>query len=157
MSAYAHGIAGRCVRVLAVARLERVDAYLPEVSVESGGADHRVSGRERLELRQRPEGAIAVDHERSLVTAHSQLDLVAAGLGQLHHLQPVRGDSPLLFASADGDRAVRTLDLLLDRVGQLRQVTVAFLEQQRAVLQTDEARGRALHVRRFRRHDGVGR
>jgi len=135
--------------------LERVDAYFPDVSVEARGADHRVPGRQRLELRERPEGAIAVDHERPLVASHRQLDLVAARLRQLDHTQPVRGARPLLLAPPDGDRAIRTPDLLLDRVGQLRQVTVAFLEQQRAVLHADEARGRALHVRRFRRNDGV--
>jgi hypothetical protein len=41
--------------------------------------------------------------------------------------------SPLRLAAADRDGAIRALDLLLDRIGQRGQVTVAFLDEQRAV------------------------
>ena len=84
-----------------------------------------------------------------------ELDLVAAGLRELDDAQTVRRDGPLRLATAHGVRAVRPGDVLLDRIRKRRQVAVALLDQERTVLEADEACARAFGIRRVRRRDCV--
>ena len=58
-------------------------------------------------------------------------------------------------SAPDGGGAIRTCDLLLDRVGERREVSLAFLDQKRPVLQSDETRGVALGVGCLGRGDRV--
>ena len=76
-----------------------------------------------------------------------QLDLVAARFRQLDDAQPVGRNRPRRLAAPHSARAVRARDLVFDRVRKRRQVTVAFLDQQRTVLEPDETRGVSGRIR----------
>src|SRR5262245_10946597 len=124
--------------------------HFPEVAVEPRRTDHGIAVGELLELGKRSEDALAVDDERPLVAVERKLDLVAPGLRQLDDAEPVPRDRPLRRALANSHGAIGTLDLTFDRLGERTEVPVAFLDQQRAVVQRHEGHAAALDV------DGVG-
>src|SRR4029453_9497258 len=129
--------------------------HLPTCPVEARGANHGIPICQGLEIGERSEHAVTVDHERALVSSDRGLDLVSAGLRQLDDTQPPRADSPLRLTTPNRDRAIGTLNLTLDRIGERCETPLAFLDDERPVLECDEACVRSLYVGSVRRDDGV--
>src|SRR5438034_1889712 len=65
------------------------------------------------------------------------------------------GDGPARPAPVDGRRTVRPRDLLLDRVGERRQIAVALLDEERTVLEPDEHGALTVDVGRLDGNDRV--
>src|SRR6266508_4932122 len=75
-------------------RLQGVDLDLPEVAVDPPPADDRVALYEAFQCRDEPERAPAVDHERALVAAHRDLELLPVHAWELRDLDSACSDRP---------------------------------------------------------------